>query len=104
MECRFVEWLIMSKKPSKSPDLSGNRRTVIADISPARARWANNELSGLVQRFGLGEVRSVIHITAWADGGEPGAGYHIENSRDKRILIAHMEKLLVVLRNLKVPD
>jgi hypothetical protein len=92
----------MSKNPSRSPDLRGNRQTIIADVHPKRAEWANNELSGLVRRFGLGEIRSVIHITAWADGGEPGAGYHIETAKDKQILIAQMEKLLVVLRNLKV--
>jgi hypothetical protein len=85
----------MSRRPSK-------KSTPIYVTSDARARHANNELSGMLHRFAIGEVRSVVCVTAWADEGEPGGSFHLENSTDTGIIIGHMTKMLAIFEELRV--
>jgi hypothetical protein len=45
-----------------------------------------------MHRFATGEIHSAVIINVF-DDGVPGADFHIENARDKAILLRHLEAL-----------
>ena len=64
--------------------------------SDARARFANSQLAGLVHNFAICDIRSVSISKVWCDG-VTGGSYHVEGG-DRAKMIAHLEKVLAILR------
>jgi hypothetical protein len=76
--------------------MSEKEMTTMFITSDERAHFANNELTGLIRNFAVGDIRSVMIVTTWADG-EVGGAYHIGG--DKAKLLAHAEKMIGVIKN-----